>query len=408
MKILQINTYQYPKGGAYTHFYNTNQLFINNGHQISSFGMQHPLNKQSIDSKYFVSHIDFIKELNKKTRFMNLPKVLARTVYSLESKRKLSKLIVDKKPDIAMVHNFLHHLSPSIFTALKGYNIPVILTIHDYTILCPNTSFITWQGQICEACKQGKYYQAVLRKCKKNSLGASFLAALENTIHSWLKIYEKVDHFIAPSKFLYDKFIEYGFERTKISLINNFVFDQVQPTYKYSDYALFVGRIDRSKGLEILLEVYKDLPELKLKIVGTGPFLDQVETIVQTENLKNVEVLGFKTGQDLIQLFQQAKYIVVPSIWYENFPYVVLEAMLYGKPVIGSNIGGIPEQIDDGITGYLYVYNSIKDLKLAIMKMENSNIKKLGKNARNSVLYKFNENKYYKEISELLNKYVSA
>ena len=207
MKIIQINSFYYNRGGDCTHMFETTKLLEKHGHTVIPFSMRHPQNFESSYSKYWLSYIDF-KEALKSKNIRTMIGVISRTIYSFESRKCISRLLDDEKPDIAHIHNILHHITPSILGEIKNHNIPIVWTLHDYTIICPNTSFLTEKGGICEACKSRKFYMAPLKKCKKNSLAASFVAMLENYTHRILNIFRHVDQFVAPSDFLSKKFVE--------------------------------------------------------------------------------------------------------------------------------------------------------------------------------------------------------
>jgi glycosyltransferase involved in cell wall biosynthesis len=238
--------------------------------------------------------------------------------------------------------------------AIKKAGIPIVQTLHDYKLICPNTSFVS-QGEICERCKGHRYYQVVLRRCKRDSLAASLVAGLEVTAHKLLQIYEaNVDIFITPSQFLKDKLIEHGI-KNRIVHVPNFVdLARFQPEYEKSDYFVYYGRLVAIKGVYTLLRAMQDVPNSHLHIAGHGEAEGEVRRLIDEYGLRNVTLLGHLEGSELTELIQKARFTVVPSEWYENYSMTVIESLACGTPVIGSRIGGIVEQVRDGVNGLLF------------------------------------------------------
>jgi len=401
MKITQINSFYYTRGGDCTHMFATTELLRKNGHEVHHFAMNHPMNFESPDDKYWPSYIDY-REAIKDKSIKNIFRVIFRSIYSLEAKKCIDRFLDDVKPDLVHIHNILHHITPSILGEIKKRGIPIVWTLHDYTIICPNTSFLTENGDICEACKKRKFFMASVKRCKKNSLGASLVAMLENYVHRLMRVFRHVDFFISPSDFLRKKFVEYGMGQ-KVVTVNNFMdIADCVPCYENKDYYVYLGRLNHIKGVDTLVEAAKRVPEVVLKVVGVGELKEEFEK----QNISNVEFVGFKSGEELKTLTQNAMFAVVPSQWYENFPYSVLEPMAYGKAVIGSRIGGIPELIKDGETGYLFEPHNVDELVSLIKKLSSNNgdIVRMGKNARARVEKEFNQKVHYDKLMEIYQK----
>ncbi|MFQ5645809.1 MAG: glycosyltransferase family 4 protein [bacterium] len=411
MKILQVNNFHYLRGGSERYYFDVSGLLRREGHKVTQFSTQHPQNLPSDQREYFVSDIDFEK-LVKNITISNGLKVLSRDIYSRETRKKLDLLLEREKPDLVHVHNFHHHLSPSVLYSIKKFNLPVVMTVHDYESICPNATFLNNRG-ICEDCQGGRYYRAVLNRCKKDSLPASVMSALTAYIHRILGIYRFIDYFITPSEFLRKKLIEYGFDAKKIVHIPNFL-DAVNltPDYKHQDYFLYLGRLSREKGLMILLKALRSLKaDVKLKIVGEGPMEETILEYINTNNLKGrVELLGYRRGKELKNIIKKAMFLALPSECYENFPYVVLEAFAYGKPVIGADIGGVPEQIDDGVNGCLFESGNASALAGKILHLvENPDkVRKMGRSARKKVKQQYGSGKHYESLINLYRKMISG
>lgn len=405
MKVAQINSFYYNRGGDCTHMFATTRLLEKHGHQVVPFSMQHPQNFSSPYAKYWPSYIDY-REMVKKKNLATLWEVISRTVYSVEAKSCMERFLKDEKPDIVHVHNILHHITPSIFGVIKKHGLPIVLTLHDYTILCPNTLFLTDRGEICEACKKIRFYNAPLKRCKKNSFGASLIAMVENYAHRIMRVYDHVDLFIAPSDFLRKKFEEYGF-KGKVLTLNNFVtVSDMQPCFVNGKYIVYIGRLSHIKGLDVLMEAMAQLPQVPLKIVGEGELLEQVKA----RNIPNVECVGFKSGEELKRLVANASFSVLPSRCYENFPYSVLETMSLGKPVIGARIGGIPELVRDGETGYTFAVGNAAELREKIAKLFNDqeSIDRMGRNARRMVETQMDAEIHYEKLLAIYNRLLAT
>lgn len=382
----------------------TSRLLEKYGHTVIPFSMQHPLNFPHPYSKYWPSHIDYAEEIKKKDP-SNIFKVISRTIYSEEARQCIAKLLDIEKPDLVHIHNILHHLTPSILGEIKKRKIPIVWTLHDYTIICPNTSFLTDRGEICEACKKSKFYMAAIKRCKKNSLGASFIAMLENYIHRFTDIYRHVDIFISPSQFLRKKFVEFGMGE-KVVTLNNFMdLESFRPTYSNEGYYIYIGRLSHIKGIEVLVEAAKKIPAASLKIIGHGELLEKLKN----GSHPNIELLGFKTGQELNALIANSMFTVVPSQWYENFPYSILESFAHGKPVVGSCIGGIPELVRDHETGLTFQAGNARELQDRIEYLISNppKIVAMGEAARRLVEKELSIDVHYAQLMKIYGKVLS-
>ena len=360
MKILQVNQYYYPRGGADKYFLDLSAALEKAGHSVAVFAMNHPKNLDSKYKQYFVSRISY-----NKSSLKDKLKTPGRVLYSLETKRKFTKLLNDFQPDIIHVHNIYHHLSPSLLDAAKKTGIPVVMHRHDYKLICPNHMLFT-KGHYCEKCLLNKYYNCVKNKCVKNSLPGSLLASLEMYFHhNILKIYEKnVNIFIAPSQFMKDTVVRFGQNEKNIEVIYNpHNLDNLgskEITNKIENYFFSFGRLSEEKGLRNLIEAASKTGQ-KILIAGIGPEEEKLKKI--SLDLKApVEFIGLKTSNELIGLIKEAKAIVIPSIWAENMPLSLIEALSLNKIVIAAEIGGLPEIIKDQINGFLFKPGDSADL----------------------------------------------
>jgi glycosyltransferase involved in cell wall biosynthesis len=406
MNILVANWTWYPSGGDWTYIENLCKLYQQNGHKIIPFSMKDEKNYPTPYSKYFIKNIDYNK-LNDNKSFINSIKVISKSLYSFEAKRSLQKLLNENKIDLAHLNNIHHYLTTSIVKILNRYQIPIIWTLHDYSNLCPNTTFVS-KNKICERCKKHKYYNCVLNKCKKNSYLASIPAALESSINHLLNPYKYIDYFICPSEFIKLKFIEYGFDKNKLKVINNCfdisTLDKIQHTTENREkYILYIGNLSNIKGVKTLIQSVEGLP-IKLKILGDGEHANTYREYCNLSRIKNVEFLGKVTNSEVFKYLSDSLFTICPSEWYENYPYSIVESMLLGKPVIGSNIGGIPELIVDQLTGLLFEPGNANDLSEKINKLYNNEIlvAQYGHNAKLHITKLVNYENHYEELKKFI------
>lgn len=407
MKILIVNTYHYLRGGDCRHAFGLVKLLKDKGHDVHFFGMKSKKNLACPEQEYFVSEIDYRKAIKAKNP-LDVFRVVWRSIYSFEASKNIARLLNKIKPDIAHLHSIRHHLTKSILPELSIRNIPIVWTLHDYKELCPNTSF--YDGRtVCEDCKGQKYTNILRNRCKKGSLAASLVTYLETKINDWLDYEKYVDLYISPSKFLYNKFIEYGYDPQRIIHLPNFIkLEDFAPQHNYKNYLLFIGRLEKEKGLATMIKGFartkSNSYSLNLKIAGTGSMDEELKGLVERMRVPNVKFLGFKHGKELEDLMKNAKAILIPSEWYENYPFSGLEAMAYGKPIIGSRIGGIPEQVEDGVTGFLFEPFNADDLAAKIdllNSLSDSEVEEMGKRAREKVERENNSQVYLSKILQL-------
>jgi glycosyltransferase involved in cell wall biosynthesis len=357
MKILIVNTYHYLRGGDCRHAFGLARMLEEAGHEVHFFAMEDPKNLPCPDEAYFVSNIDYERALKGRNPLGAL-KVITRSIYSAEARKKFSRALDVIKPDVAHLHSIRHHITKSILPELGRRSIPVVWTLHDYKEICPNTHLFDGRS-VCEECRGGNYFNVVRKRCKKGSLPASVVTYLEAKIDDLLGYDRYVDLYVSPSAFLRDKFIEFGYAPERIVNVPNFLeIENLTPDHRSGKYLLFLGRLDKTKGLMTLLGGFARAAEsikgLELRIAGTGPMEAELRESISRRGLSNVLMLGFVGDDQLTDLVRNAKAIVLPSIWYENYPFSVLEAMALGRPVIAARIGGIPEQVDDSVTGFLF------------------------------------------------------
>lgn len=404
-KVLLVNNYYYNRGGDCTYLFALKKILEDKGHNVVVFSMHHPKNIQSTWSKYFVNYINYDEEV-KRINFKTGIKVATRTIYFFKAKRMITKLIKEERPNIAHLQNIHHHITPSIIYAFKKYNIPVVWTLHDYQLICPNISFLA-NCRICERCKIHKYYWPVIMRCKKGSFAASLMSSIEIMIHNIMGINRLIGKFIAPSDFLKNKFIEYGFKQNQLARIHHLI--DIGPDYSnetQGDYIIFVGRLTEEKGVKTLINAVINVESCKLKIIGDGPLKEELIKYTKMEHVDNkIEFLGHRSRSEVITLVKNCKFLVIPSEWYEVAGLVIFEAYACGKPVIGSQIGGIPEFIRDKETGLTYEMGNADDLqtKIKFMLDNPEEIERMGNNARDFLLNELSADIHYEKLIEVYN-----
>lgn len=397
MRILLVNKFHYLKGGSEKYYFELANLLKEKGHQIAFFSMKNEKNIQTNEKEYFVDEID----LNTGSKLKALD-----VIYSKENKRKMLEALEDFKPDIVHVNNFQRQLSESIIEAIKEKNIPIIFTAHDVQAICPAITMLDSNKEICELCKNGKYLNCIKKKCIKNSSLKSVLGAIEGKYYRLKKVYnKKISYIITPSNFYKQKLVEDGVDEKKIKAIYNFIdVNKYNLEKKDNGYGLYLGRLSKEKGILNLIEAFSKLQDKKLYLAGDGPERERIEKIIKERKLEeNIKLLGYLSQDEVKKYIKNARFIVVPSIWYENCPYSILETQAIGKPVIGASIGGIPELVKDKENGLTYNYYSIDELETKMkLLFENKKLaEKYGKNAKEYAQKFYNKENYYNRIIKI-------
>lgn len=387
------------KGGDAVSTITTGKLLKNHGHHVSFWGMEHPKNPNYPLRHLFLPYLDFNQPggpLRQLTLACNI-------LYSMEAKRKIRKLIEIDKPDIVHLNNFAHQISPSILDVFAEHRIPVVMTMRDYKLVCPSYAMLSPDGRQCERCKNGKFYWCFFTKCVKGSYSKSLLNTLEMYFHRWIHIYDKIDTFISPSEFLKNKVKEMGFKREVVCLSNFIEINEFIPQFNPRENRfVYFGRLSQEKGISTLVEAMKGL-KCDLVIIGDGPLKSNLMSKVKNEGLDNIHFLGYKTGFELKSEIQNSIAVVLPSECYENNPRTVMESFALGKPVIGSRIGGIPELIHDGETGFTYNAGDAADLrsKIELLLGDHNLVIELGKRARKFVEDNLNSEEHYHKLMKI-------
>ncbi len=372
--------------------FQTIKLLENNGHSVVPFSMEDASNRPSQYSSFFVRNVELEPDSGFPLAFSPSRWPLAgRGLYSRDAEHCLEALVRASRPDLAHLHSIYHQLSPSVLPPLRRHGVATVLTLHDYKLVCPS-SILFANGKICERCKGHKYHNAVIQGCVHDSRWKSAFCATESALHDSLGLYRKnIDMYIAPSRFLKQKMTEFGMDGDRIVHIPNPInVADYSPAEASSNYFLFSGRLEEVKGVETLLEAIAGseiASRFELRIAGEGRRRKYLEEYCRKHGLTNVRFLGWLEQDELAELHRGALFAVVPSIWYEVFSLAVLEAQAYGKAVIGANIGGIPELIDEGRTGLLFESGKAAELRARIEQLLTNpeQAREMGRNAREVV-----------------------
>lgn len=393
MKILIANKFFFRNGGSEVVMFQERDFLLRVGHQVVDFSMQDERNSASDHAAYFVDRQDY----RGGGKLGKLKSALA-FVHSPEAVRKIGALIDTTRPDLVHCHNIYHQLTPSIIGAAKARGVPVALTLHDYKPVCPAYTRLS-DGKPCSACLDGDFLQVLKRRCADGSLGKSALLYAEAVVQRRLGNYEKVDRFIAPSRFMRDAAL-HRFRPEQVELLYNGVdLSAIAPAEGDEGYVLYLGRLSHEKGIETLLQAHANAAgRWSLVVAGTGSLMDEFSVKYAT-----ARYVGHLTGDALKKTVAGAAVVVVPSEWYENCPMSVLEAMAYGKPVVGSRMGGIPELVAEGETGLLFEPGSVVELqeKLDTLMLSPELRRSMGQKARARVEREFSLERHNTGLMEI-------
>jgi len=364
MKILMVNKFLYPKGGSETYILKLGNFLESLGHTVQYFGMEHPERCVSNSAEQYTSDMDFhtaniIKKINYSLK----------TVYSSEARKKIKIVLEDFKPDIVHLNNINFQLTPAIIYEIKKHNIPIVQTVHDVQIACPNHRMYNEQKEeICSKCFDGNYLNCIKNKCLHASFSKSAIASLESYYYHKRDTYNLVDQYICPSRFIADVIVKGGVRKDKIQILHNYCDTQKNPLPKDKGekYILYFGRLSVEKGIKTLIDVCRELKDIHFVFAGTGPLADLCKGI------DNIDAVGFKSGDELNTLIRNAMFTLTPSECNENCPMTILESIALGTPVLCSDLGGSPELIDDGITGKIFKAGNKKDLEEKILFLYNN------------------------------------
>lgn len=356
MRILLSNKFYYRRGGDCIYMLSLEQLLRARGHEVAVFAMDYPENLETPWRRYFPQNM---------SRLM----ALTRPFGSQEVRRKFSKLLDDFRPDVVHLNNIHTQLSPVMAELAHKRGIRVVWTLHDYKLLCPRYDCLRGGKEICELCFGGDKAPCMANRCMKGSALASWIGYKEAVTWSRGRLEACTDLFVCPSRFMAEKMAHGGFSKDKLKVLCNFIDVEKcrKDDYAKEDYYCYVGRLSHEKGVGTLVEAASRLP-YKLKVIGGGELSEELK--VKSEELGgNVEFMGYRQWNDIKEIVGRARFTVIPSEWYENNPLSVIEAECLGTPVLGARIGGIPELIDEGVSGMTFTSGNADDMTEKIKAM---------------------------------------
>ena len=361
MRVLLINNFHYLKGGSEAVYFNMARMFTQAGHDVLFFSCTSDRNLEYGANEHFVAPNSEVNPVVGAMRY----------IYNGSAACALDKLLTEHRVDIAHIHLFWGGLSSSILGVLKRHKVPVVHTAHDYRMICPAYTLRRPDGTICDSCYGGNYLHCIAHKCSKNSLLRSCLMSGEFFFRNWfIRPLKAIDGLVFVSRFSYEQHLKaLPALAQKQTLVAHNAIDFLPESaisQQMGSYYLYFGRLSHEKGLVTLIEAFNALSDLRLKIVGEGPMESSLREIASA----NIEFCGYQSGDALRQTIRQCKAIVVPSEWYENNPMTIIEASMAGIPTIGARIGGIPEIIVEGKTGYIFTSKSVSELTEAVTKLE--------------------------------------
>ncbi|MFH0702001.1 MAG: glycosyltransferase family 4 protein [bacterium] len=412
MKILFLHNYFSVKSGSNTVMFREADILRKNGHEVFFFTTdKQPFWEENYKyAKYFPQYTDY-KTLPK----LQLLKNIFKPFYNFEAEHKLTLFLEKIKPDIVHCHTFFFHLTPSVLRACYKKNIPVTMTVHGAGFMCPAQGLMLNKDTYCkkELCIKGDYFHCLLNKCLGKSFPANFQPVALYSFYKFLKLYDKIALFICVSQAAADLALRSGIKKEKLALINNFIDDSlldIQPKYGNKGYFLYVGRLDKEKGLNYLLDAMKRLPNTKLHIAGTGDEEKNLKKQAEELNLSNIKFLGFKSGKELEQEYRNCIATILPCNWFEAFGLTIIESFAYGKPVIASNMGGIPEIIENQKNGLIFEAGNIDELANAIEKFcfNNDLVVEIGKKGRIKAETLYNPQSHYNRLIETYRNIISG
>lgn len=419
MRIILVNKFHYMKGGSETYYFGLAEGLRRLGYEVHFFAMQDPKNLPCEDSDFFVSPKDYNGPTSIKRKLSEARSL----VYSKESLEKFERLCERVKPDVIHMNLVHRQITLSILDApyLAEHRVPVLFTSHDYILVCPNYLMLDGSGAVCEACLGGDFSNCLKRKCVKGSTAKSAMAMAEADWYKRHRTYSKIDRIIAPSEFMRSKLIQGGFPEHQVVHLQNFAKDEVLDWARNTDdktdwthpYILYFGRLSREKGVDILVDAFeRAMPQMpdnvKLVIAGDGPEREALEN----KSSDRIRFVGFKQGDKLEKLVSGATFACCPSVWRENMPYSIVEALAEGTPVVGSRIGGIPEVVIEGETGWLAEPGDISSLSETLIHAMNIAVdapayRAMQQQCRSYVLKNCNQSKYMDRLNDLYHDLIS-
>jgi glycosyltransferase involved in cell wall biosynthesis len=353
----------------------------------------------------------FYSRDNSEIEGYGLPQKLAflpRTLFSEKTYRTVRETVDSFHPHVAYVHNIFPLISPSVFYALKSKSIPSVQNVQDFRWFCPNGLFFINQ-RVCEKCRTGAYWNAIRFRCFRDSRVLSTLYATAIATNRAAGVLNKIDAILCTTEFNKAKFVEGGVDESRLHIKPNYVdFEHIEPSYEQGNYVVFLGRLAPEKGMWTLIRAFEKMPEIPLKIVGSGPMEDTLRGYVKEKGLRHISLEGFKEGAAKMELLRNSLFMVFSSEWYEHFPIVILEAFAAGKPVVTSKLGNMQFIVEDGKGGLHFEAGNAGDLaqKTRMLVSRPSDIRRMGEHVRTLVETAYSPSANYGILKSIFNRVV--
>lgn len=411
MKIALVNYRYFISGGPERYYFNIKEILEKNGHTVIPFSIKSSRNIPSDYDKYFLETVDdevYFSQSRKSIKV--ILKSFTRMFYSFEAKHNFKQLLKDTQPDLIYIMQMHNKISPSILDAAKEMNIPIVHRISDFQYMCPNALFYNDKKGVCEDCLKNKRFNCIKYRCVLNSPIYSAIKMAAKWIHDVMKITKKIDAFVVPSSFTLGKLQEYGIPKNKLYHIPTFFnLKEENPIVEYKPFILFVGRIEKQKGLMTLIKAFENT-NYNLKIIGfsNDGYEDELKNYLVGKK-HNIEFLGRKNFEEIIPYLKNCLCTTVPSEWYDNFPNVILESFAYKKAVIATDFGSLPELVHNNETGLTFKYANINDFKEKIVYIfeHNEEAKKMGENGYKQILSSYSPTQHYTQLIQLFNQIIN-
>jgi glycosyltransferase involved in cell wall biosynthesis len=400
VRVLLVNKFFHPRAGAETSFLQTRRLLLERGHEVIDFAMQHEANLPSPYERFFAPHRSYETDGPVAKRAVDA----ASSVYSPSARRALAKLLDAHHPDVAHLHNIYHQLTLSVIDELAVRGIPTVLTLHDWKIACPAYTLFT-EGQPCRRCPSGNVVSAVRHRCVKSSASASAIAATEAWVARRRGCYEKVQRFIAPSRFAMHVAKLGGVATEKVAHIPNFLPDDemnINPaSADRGPNFVYAGRLDETKGVRALLDAFGRVKaSAALRVAGRGPLENEVRAAAARD--PRIRYLGMLSRPELYKELAAARAVVLPSLYEDNGPLIILEAQARAKAMIVTNRGGPPEFVTHEQTGLVVDPEQAGDLTAAIDRLATDGelAERFGARARERVQREHSATHHYELLTD--------
>lgn len=415
MRIALVNYRYFISGGPERYYFNIKEILEQHGHEVIPFSVKSSRNLPNDFERYFLDIVDdevYFAQAKKKTPRM-IVKSFTRMFYSFEARQKMRQLLLDTVPDIVYIMQFHNKISPSIIDAARDLNIPVVHRISDFQYMCPNALFYNNRTGVCEDCLTGKRLSCVKNRCVLNSPIYSAIKMMAKWLHDAMGVTKTIDAFVVPSEFTLGKLMEYGIPQSKLHHIPTFFnLKERDPLVEYRPYVLYVGRIEKQKGLMTLVKAFEALP-YRLKVIGfsNDGYEDELKGYLGTTDNGstygrngNIEFLGKKSFEEIVPYLKSCLCTVVPSEWYDNFPNSLIESYAFKKAVIATDFGSLKYMVEDGKTGLKFRYADVEDLCQKICWMfEHQNIaRQMGEAGFTLVETAYSPESHYEALMGLL------